>query len=147
MRRRKDVKSPQQRLIAINPSATDPREFLVTKDEVTIGNGETNDLVLGHGTVSRRHAVLTSQAGVIQIKDLGSTNGTSVNGRRITGPAKIGIGDEIKLGALYASIRFVDQKHTDIQKAAKPIKAFIEMLKHEESPLVPSPRDNHQQDK
>lgn len=56
------------------------------------------DLVLDDPGVSRRHArVLPDDGGVI-VEDLGSSNGTYVNGQRITGPVELGAGDEVQMG-------------------------------------------------
>jgi len=48
--------------------------------------------------VSRRHATLTRTSGGFELADLGSTNGTSVNGRRVQKPVVLKPGDEIKFG-------------------------------------------------
>jgi pSer/pThr/pTyr-binding forkhead associated (FHA) protein len=49
--------------------------------------------------ISRRHARLVVSAGEAALEDLGSKNGTYVNGRRITASCRVGDGDEIRLGA------------------------------------------------
>ena len=88
------------RLVAIG--ATRPvGEFALSKDEVTIGSAPSNDLIIEDPTVSRSHARLTRAAArdEYQITDLGSTNGTYVNGRRVLGAAPIRKGDELRIGA------------------------------------------------
>ena len=55
-------------------------------------------LVLPHPQVSRRHAAISRTESAAHITDLGSANGTYVNGRRITGPTVLRIGDEIDIG-------------------------------------------------
>ena len=50
-------------------------------------------------TVSRRHATITRKAGGFELADLGSTNGTFVNGRRLRNPIALKTGDEIKFGS------------------------------------------------
>ena len=50
-------------------------------------------------SVSRRHARILVADGVATIEDLGSRNGTHVNGERIEKPTKLGNGDKIKIGA------------------------------------------------
>ena len=88
------------RLVAIG--ATRPvGEFAPSKDEVTIGSAPSNDLIIEDPTVSRSHARLTRAAArdEYQITDLGSTNGTYVNGRRVLGAAPIRKGDELRIGA------------------------------------------------
>ncbi len=63
-----------------------------------IGRDPGNGLRLSHETVSRAHAELRLQGGVWVLSDLGSTNGTTVNGRRVTGSAVVRDGDQVSFG-------------------------------------------------
>jgi transcriptional regulator with AAA-type ATPase domain/polyferredoxin len=63
-----------------------------------IGSSPECDITILDPTVSRRHASLAIDGGSISIEDLGSTNGTSVNGDRIDGPTLLDDGADIKLG-------------------------------------------------
>ncbi|MFG3497178.1 DUF1707 and FHA domain-containing protein [Streptomyces sp. NPDC047928] len=65
-----------------------------------IGRDPVNGLRLSHETVSRLHAELTLQSGVWLLKDLGSTNGTTVNGRRVTGTVVVQDGDMVSFGQM-----------------------------------------------
>lgn len=60
------------------------QEFVVDKDVFTVGAGTGNDLLLPDATVSRRHCELVYTSGGYQIRDCGSTNGTIVQGVRVT---------------------------------------------------------------
>lgn len=55
----------------------------LTKDRITIGRDPSNDVVIDHPVVSKRHAELVKQDGKFFILDLGSTNGTFVNGIKV----------------------------------------------------------------
>lgn len=55
----------------------------VAKDMSLIGRGEECDIRLDHKSISKIHCVLVKTDGVLLIRDLGSTNGTRVNGTRI----------------------------------------------------------------
>ncbi len=66
---------------------------------VTIGRSSTCDVVLALPMVSSRHAILEPVDDGWQIRDLGSTNGTFVEGRRIGGPVRVSSGDLIGLGS------------------------------------------------
>jgi FHA domain/Domain of unknown function (DUF1707) len=66
----------------------------------TIGRDADCDLVLPDLTVSRVHAGLRRDAGGWLLDDIGSTNGTRVNGWRVTGPVPVRPGDRISFGAL-----------------------------------------------
>lgn len=70
----------------------------LTKEEVTIGRDPANDIAISELEVSRKHAVLVAQAGAYLLKDLGSTNGTFVNGQRLMGPHLLRPGETILLG-------------------------------------------------
>ncbi|MFE9610036.1 FHA domain-containing protein [Streptomyces sp. NPDC006012] len=63
-----------------------------------IGRDPVNGLRLTHETVSRVHAELTRQGGMWVLRDLGSTNGTVVNGRRVIGAAVVRAGDQVAFG-------------------------------------------------
>lgn len=65
---------------------------------LTIGREREADLVLSDPEVSRRHAGLESQNGVVFLRDLESRNGTFLNGRRIAGALEVRSGDEIDVG-------------------------------------------------
>ena len=90
-------------------SAAGPAQRLVfEKPEVTIGRVEGNDVVLPHGSVSRRHARLVVKEGKFILVDLKSTNGTFVNGRRLTSPLVIGEHDLITIGDLRLTVEEED---------------------------------------
>ncbi|MBW5486677.1 DUF1707 and FHA domain-containing protein [Streptomyces bambusae] len=63
-----------------------------------IGRDPGNTLRLTHETVSRQHAELSLRDGQWVLRDLGSTNGTTVNGRRLTGSAVVRDGDQVGFG-------------------------------------------------
>src|SRR4051812_11596805 len=65
----------------------------------TIGSDPDCDLVVDRPTVSRRHCLLVRDADGFSLEDLGSSNGTYVNGQRIATRVRVGRGDAITLGA------------------------------------------------
>jgi len=66
-------------------------------EEVVIGREDT-DLAIDDDELSHRHAVVRRHANRLQVEDLGSTNGTFVDGNRIAEPTLLGGGAEIKIG-------------------------------------------------
>ncbi|GGY74965.1 DUF1707 and FHA domain-containing protein [Streptomyces omiyaensis] len=63
-----------------------------------IGRDPVNGLRLSHETASRLHAELSLQGGLWVLRDLGSTNGTTVNGRRVVGAVVVRAGDVVGFG-------------------------------------------------
>lgn len=55
----------------------------ITKDMTLVGRKEDCDLCLNHKSVSKMHCVIVKTDGLLLLRDLGSTNGTRVNGQRI----------------------------------------------------------------
>jgi pSer/pThr/pTyr-binding forkhead associated (FHA) protein/tetratricopeptide (TPR) repeat protein len=68
------------------------------REEITIGRQEGNTIRLTERNVSRRHARLLRQNGHVVVEDLGSSNGTRINGERISGQSAIKDGDLIQIG-------------------------------------------------
>lgn len=65
-----------------------------------IGRDPGNGLRLNHETVSRNHAELTVRGRVWLLRDLGSTNGTCVNGQRVVGLVPVREGDQVSFGTM-----------------------------------------------
>jgi hypothetical protein len=65
----------------------------------------TADLVIPDPGVSRRHARIHPHNGTVIVEDLGSSNGTYVNGHRISGPVELGTGDELQIGATILGVQ------------------------------------------
>jgi predicted component of type VI protein secretion system len=72
--------------------------FALEGDQMTIGRDSTNEIVINDAEVSRRHARLTFQGGKYVLEDLGSTNGTFVNGQRLSGPRVLKPGEVVSFG-------------------------------------------------
>lgn len=75
------------------------RRLMVAPRGATIGRSRDCEIVIDDANVSRRHAELRPRGGAWVVSDLGSTNGTRLNGRPITGPEVVRPGDEIEVGA------------------------------------------------
>jgi hypothetical protein len=63
-----------------------------------LGRGEQADIQLEDSFASARHARFVRQGDVMVLEDLGSTNGTYLNGEPLTGPQPLHLGDRIKIG-------------------------------------------------
>jgi pSer/pThr/pTyr-binding forkhead associated (FHA) protein len=79
--------------------------------EIIIGRSSDLDMVLVEDMVSRKHAKITTDDHVVTIQDLGSTNGTFVNGEKVR-KADLKDGDRILIGTSIIKIVFVDGENT-----------------------------------
>ena len=84
------------RLVALGAASPQVQELRIAR--ITIGTAAGNDLILNEPTASRRHAAIERQSGRWRVIDLGSTNGTYLNGRRVTSPSPLERGDELRFG-------------------------------------------------
>jgi class 3 adenylate cyclase/pSer/pThr/pTyr-binding forkhead associated (FHA) protein len=83
-----------------------------------IGRAEDNDIVVADPAVSRHHAELRKAAGVYHIADLGSNNGTYVNGQRIT-TARLSEGDVVVIGT--STFRLAGRELQEFTPASAPM--------------------------
>ena len=90
------VDAPKARLREVRPDGS-ARTFMIDGRPLTIGRAPDNGLVLFDGRVSRHHARLYGRRGALLLADLGSTNGSWVNDRRVEEMA-LGEGDRIRVG-------------------------------------------------
>jgi len=107
--------------------------FPLETNQFTIGRDPGNGIVIVDAEVSRKHARLTMQKDGYLLEDLGSTNGTFVNGQRLNGPYKLQSGDLVALGEQVvlayesnqpeASATVVSPKSAGHASAAKPTPA------------------------
>ncbi|MGZ4306481.1 MAG: FHA domain-containing protein, partial [Solirubrobacteraceae bacterium] len=101
------------------------------EDEVVIGREDT-DLTIDDVELSRRHAVVRPHASRLQVEDLGSTNGTYVDGTRIEEPTILGGGAEIRIGTTKLVVEGVlpagregARPDTPGSRASEPTRASI----------------------
>ena len=83
-----------------------PSEYSLFKDEVSLGRGEDNDVVIPHASVSRAHARLLRRNGVFELTDLNSTNGTYLNEQPVHGSVRVGSGNQVRLGDVRFVLRY-----------------------------------------
>jgi DNA-binding winged helix-turn-helix (wHTH) protein len=81
------------------------QSLLLTDGEHLAGRDTECALMIDASTVSRRHARITVVSGTATVEDLDSTNGTHVNGTRISGATLLSPGDELSLGSEVLQVR------------------------------------------
>jgi len=85
-----------------------------------IGRTEEADICIDKTEVSRCHAMITVQGTTAIIEDLGSKNGTFVNGHQVAGPTPLTNGDEIWIGRSVARMRFLIEGEPTTTEASVP---------------------------
>jgi pSer/pThr/pTyr-binding forkhead associated (FHA) protein len=76
----------------------DGKRFVIGADGVTLGRSRHCDVTVDDPNVSRTHAEIRARGGSWVVTDLGSTNGSRLNGRSLDQPTVLKPGDEIELG-------------------------------------------------
>lgn len=89
----------------VEPPVQPPTILRVQSQETIFGRDPSADVRLDFPMISWRHARLIRTGNTLVVEDLGSTNGTYVNGQRITGPVMVRPGDVIGLGSYTFSLR------------------------------------------
>jgi hypothetical protein len=98
--------SVETAILMVLEGPTPGQRILVDQPELTIGRHEECGLVIPDRQVSRKHARIRQEEGHYVIEDLGSKNGTFVNGQEVTGLRALQNGDEIQI-ALCCRLEFV----------------------------------------
>lgn len=92
------------RVLFVRSESQQGQEFEVG-DVVVLGRSEETDVVLDDPYASEFHLRLVSQENGMMLHDLGSTNGTYVNGRRVSAPTELKRGDTIQVGKTVMEVR------------------------------------------
>ena len=94
----------------IVPAHGDPFDQVLEGDSLIVGRSSAAELVLADRFLSRKHARLFQDNGAWMVEDLGSRNGTLVNGIKIEEPTKLKSDDEIRLSGSVIMVRSGDKK-------------------------------------
>jgi pSer/pThr/pTyr-binding forkhead associated (FHA) protein len=87
------------KLVEVGADGGRNREILIQSEEFLIGRGADCNLRLRVAAVSRHHCLLRFRGREASLADLGSSNGTFLNGKRVRSQTAVKSGDEIRLGA------------------------------------------------
>jgi diguanylate cyclase (GGDEF)-like protein len=90
--------------LTIRSPASEPRDYILKNGITILGRKTDNEIVISDESASRLHAEINCQADKITIQDLGSTNGTFVNRKRITSAQRLKSGDQIRIGHHLVSV-------------------------------------------
>ncbi len=86
------------RLVVVAAMGVDPGEEIPLGDNAMLGRSAGADVLVDDKFASSNHARLFTRAGAMILEDLGSTNGTYLNGRRLDGSARLEPGHSIRIG-------------------------------------------------
>jgi FHA domain-containing protein len=112
--------------------------FTLEGDQIDVGRDSTNEIVINDAEISRRHARLTFQGGKYVLEDLGSTNGTFVNGQRLAGPRVLKAGEVVSFGeqivVIFEAIMTADVGATVVSPRAAAVPAASRPVMHPPPP-------------
>jgi len=108
--------------LVMHSGPTPGKTFLLEGDVLTIGREVSNAIPINDAEISRKHSQLVLQGGKYVLTDLGSTNGTFVNGQRLTGQHVLQPGEVISLGEqislLFEAVTITDPNATMLSSPA-----------------------------
>jgi FHA domain len=93
-----EIGSMQPMRLALNVMELGTQRFYDGRPPFEVGRARDNELVLRDAEVSRTHARFESRNGIVYVDDLGSSNGTFLNGQRVSESIEVREGDRIDVG-------------------------------------------------
>ncbi len=121
--------------IILQSENQEPRRFDFDKEEVTIGRLSTSDISLKASNVSKQHTRIVFREGRYFIIDRKSTNGTFVNGKRVTAPVSLSAGDKVFIGDFSLTFLVPESEAKPKEAPAKPATKTVTA-----PPLPPKPQ-------
>ncbi len=100
----KRARPPEIEVVDAGQTALAPGQRFPLRDTLSIGRSADNDIALEDDWISARHLRLRRQNGAWIAEDLGSTNGTRVNGRPLNGTSPVQPGDVLDLGRVKLKV-------------------------------------------
>jgi pSer/pThr/pTyr-binding forkhead associated (FHA) protein len=115
------------------------KSFLFPPGEYIFGRGPECHIQPNSDWVSRQHCILRVTPESVFIRDLGSRNGTLVNGHRVRGQLQLGHGDQLQVGPLVFEIRLdLVQPAPAIEDASSPLKPTVPNINCNDTAEQPS---------
>jgi pSer/pThr/pTyr-binding forkhead associated (FHA) protein len=127
------------RFLVLSITSEVDRIYPLTDSRITVGRDLSNDIVIQDPEVSRWHLQLVRRGDTYTLEDLDSTNGTSINGHRVSAPQSLIIYDVIQLGQ---SIRLHYVR--DVEDASKAVPAVRAVDMPKTKPFTVDPRETRE---
>ncbi|MFZ9889065.1 MAG: FHA domain-containing protein, partial [Myxococcota bacterium] len=83
--------------------------FAMVGEEIVLGRATSCDIAISHQSISRRHLRLWREHHGFFVEDLGSQNGTKLRGKRIQGPTRIEVGEQLQLSEFTLELGLLQQ--------------------------------------
>ncbi|MCP4540924.1 MAG: FHA domain-containing protein [Chloroflexi bacterium] len=112
--------------------------FMLDQDLLIIGRDPHNNIVINDPQISRQHARIMRQGDLMVVEDAGSTNGTFVNGMRLTGPHALANGDVVGLGDVVTLTYYGASAATTEPLVEEPTAAMGQMSYEPPPPPTPA---------
>ncbi len=129
--------------LVMHSGPTPGKIFPMEGDVITIGREAGNGIVINDAEVSRKHTQFVFQGGKYIVTDLGSTNGTFVNGQRLTGQHILQPGEVVSLGEqinlLFEAVVPVDPNATMMSPGRQPVMPKAVAPAPRPQPVAPPP--------
>ena len=94
--------------------------FAMVGEEIVIGRAPSCDIAIGHKSISRRHLRISQEDGRYFVEDLGSQNGTRINGEKIAGNTEFALGDQIQMSDFTIEVGYLEsEKDPSEDRASK----------------------------
>jgi predicted component of type VI protein secretion system len=139
-----------RRLLIMTEGPNEGQVYVLEGMICTLGRTPDNTIVIDSPRISRHHAQIRLLPNKATLEDMGSTNGTFVNGRQISGPHPLTHGDKITL-ADFASFRYEIEDTMETERLAPvspesaPTQAMSEMPNYPSIPKPPTPRPSREE--
>ena len=133
----------QEYQITMRSGPAPGKTFPIEQEETVLGRDLANDIAISDPEVSRRHSRFMIREGSVFVEDLGSTNGTFLNGERISSPLQLRSGDVLTLGEsivlIFSKISY-DPDATVVSSQGEPEgESTVQQWAHEQQSYQPAP--------
>ena len=92
------------------------QRYQLDGEEISVGRGQANDIVIDSNSISRQHARLQKTSNGVYVQDLGSTNKTFVNNVQADSPVLLRDGDLVRFGEVEADFKLEPQRLTQMNR-------------------------------
>lgn len=109
-------------IVSVRERGKEEHRFTFRKNEVLIGRLRASDIILPKRNISKKHArLILSDGDQVLLEDLGSTNGSYINGKRVVEPTPVGPGDKVFMGDYIIQVRLATDEAVGVGESVDAI--------------------------